>query len=181
MTKTPLKDKIKNISLIVSDVDGVLTDGAIFVGSDGSEFKQFNVEDGSGAAFARLASIPIALISGRNSDSTSIRAKELKIEHCFQGYLDKINPYNQICKIYNINSDNIAYIGDGLIDIPVMLKSGFSIAPQNAHQSVKDISDYITEKSGGEGVLREVVELILKEKNIYNETLEKMKSKIYKT
>lgn len=180
MAKSSLNDKIKNISLIISDVDGVLTDGTIFIGADGTEFKQFNVEDGAGAAFARLASIPIVLISGRKSKSTSIRAKELKIEHCFQGNLDKTTSYKEVCKIYNVDPDNIAYIGDGLIDIPVMSISGFAIAPKNAHQSVKDISDHITEKSGGEGVLREVVELILKEKDIYDQTLEKMKKKIYK-
>ena len=181
MAKISLKNKIKNISLIISDVDGVLTDGTIFIGADGTEFKQFNVEDGSGAAFARLASIPIALISGRESNATSIRAKELKIEYCFQGSLDKTTPYKEVCKIYNVTPNEVAYIGDGLIDIPVMLKSGLAISPQNAHQSVKDISDYITEKSGGEGVLREVVELILKEKDIYNQTLDEMKKKIYKT
>jgi len=181
MTKTPLKDKIKKISLIVSDVDGVLTDGTIFIGADGTEFKQFNVEDGTGVAFARLASIPVALISGRDSQATTIRARELKIEHCFQGSLDKTTPYNQLCKIYNVQPENIAYIGDGLIDIPVMRTSGVAIAPKNAHQPVKDISDYITAKSGGEGVLREVVELILKEKGIYDQMLEKMKKKIYKT
>jgi len=181
MAKISLKDKIKNISLIISDVDGVLTDGTIFIGADGTEFKQFNVEDGAGAAFARLASIPIALISGRESKATSIRAKELKIEHCFQGSLDKTTPYKEVCKIYDVTPDQVAYIGDGLIDIPVMLKSGFAIAPENAHQLVKDISDYITEKSGGQGVLREVVELILKEKDIYDQTLDEMKKKIYKT
>ena len=176
-----LKDKIKKITLIISDVDGVLTDGTIFIGNDGVEFKRFNVEDGTGAAFARLASIPIALISGRKSQATSLRASELKIEHCFQGYLDKISPYSEVCKIYNVKPENIAYIGDGLIDIPVMAKSGFAIAPSNAHQPVKDIADYITEKSGGEGVLREAVELILTQKGIYNQMLKKMEKKIYKS
>ena len=180
MMKKSLKNKIKNISLIISDVDGVLTDGSIFIGSEGTEFMKFNVEDGAGVAFARLASIPIVLISGRKSKATSIRAKELKIEHCFQGSLDKTTAYKEVCKIYNISPENIAYIGDGLIDIPVMLKSGFSVAPPNGHQSVKDISDYITKKSGGEGVLREVIELILKEQGLYNQILEKMKKKIYK-
>ena len=141
MIKKTLKEKIKKITLIISDVDGVLTDGTIFIGTNGTEFKRFNVEDGTGAAFARLASIPIVLISGRKSESTSTRAKELKIEHCFQGSLDKINPYREVCRLYDIKPENIAYIGDGLIDIPVMLKSGFSIAPKNAHQPVKDIAD----------------------------------------
>ena len=180
MIESHLKTKIKNISLIISDVDGVLTDGSIFIGSDGTEFKQFNVEDGAGAAFARLASIPIVLISGRQSNSTTIRAQELKIEHCFQGSLDKTTPYKEVCKIYNVEPRNVAYIGDGLIDIPVMLKSGLAIAPENAHDSVKEVSDYITLKTGGEGVLREVVELILKGQNIYDKTLDRMKQKIYK-
>ena len=175
-----LKNKIKKIKLIISDVDGVLTDGTIFIGDDGTEFKRFNVEDGTGAAFARLASIPIVLISGRDSKATSIRANELKIEHCFQGNLDKIDPYKKVCKIYDVNPEEIAYIGDGLIDIPVMLKSGFSVAPLNAHDPVKDIADYITKKSGGEGVLREVVELILIKQGIYDKMIDKMKKKIYK-
>ena len=119
MAKNLLKNKIKNISLIVSDVDGVLTDGTIFIGADGTEFKRFNVEDGTGAAFARLALMPIVLISGRYSEATSIRAKELKIEHCFQDNLDKTTPYKKVCEIYNVNPENIAYIGDGLIDIAV--------------------------------------------------------------
>ena len=174
-----LKNKIDNISLIVSDVDGVLTDGSIFIGSDGTEFKQFNVEDGAGAAFSRLASIPIVLISGRESKSTTIRARELKIEHCFQGSLDKTTPYKEVCEIYNLAPENIAYIGDGLIDIPVMLKSGLAIAPKNAHASVKEISDYVTQRQGGGGVLQEVVELILKSKGVYDKTLEHMKQKIY--
>ena len=180
MQNIKLKNKIKKISLIISDVDGVLTDGSIFIGSDGSEFKKFNVEDGAGVAFSHLASIPIAIISGRFSNSTSIRAKELKIEHCFQGSLDKTTPYNKLCHIYNIKPENIAYIGDGLIDIPVMLESGIAVAPQNAHPLVKDVSDYITEKSGGEGVLRETVEWILKQQNIYDQILNKMKERIYK-
>ena len=181
MARKKLQDKIKNILLIISDVDGVLTDGTIFIGTDGTEFKKFNVEDGTGVAFAHLASIPVVLISGRESKATSIRAKELNITHCYQGRLDKTSAYKEICDIYNIHPKNIAYIGDGLIDIPVMEKSGLAIAPKNAHQPVLDISDYITDKSGGEGVLREVVELILKNQNIYDSILEKMKKKIYKT
>ena len=97
-----LHKKLSLIEVVILDVDGVLTDGTIFIGSDGTEFKRFNVEDGTGAAFARLVSIPIVLISGRESKSTSIRAKELKIEYCFQGSLDKTTPYKEVCKIYNV-------------------------------------------------------------------------------
>ena len=174
------KSKIEEISLIISDVDGVLTDGSIFVSEDGSEFKQFSVEDGAGAAFARYANIDIALISGRYSGATELRANELKIKHCFQGKLNKIEAYDELCGIYNVTSKNIAYIGDGLIDLPLMEKASFSFAPPNSHDLVKEVADVITVKSGGQGVLREVVEYILNEKNIYNQVLETMRKEIYK-
>ena len=87
-----LKAKLNQVKLIVSDVDGILTDGTMFIG-DGIELKQFTVEDGAGAAFSRLAGIPVALISGRYSKATEIRAKEMKIEHCYQGSLDKLTPF----------------------------------------------------------------------------------------
>ena len=181
MTNNASQKKIKDIKLLVSDVDGVLTDGTIYIGSDGTEFKNFSVEDGAGAAYARMAGLPIALISGRFSLCTLLRSKEMGIKHCYQGNLNKLEAYGELLSMYRLSDKQVAYIGDGLIDIPVMLKSGFSVSPQNAHQSVKDIADYITEKSGGEGVLREVVELILKEQEIYNDVLEKMKKKINKT
>ena len=120
-------------AVVVSKVDGVLTDGSIFTGSDGAEFKKFNVEDGAGAAFARLASIPIVLISGRESKSTTIRACELKIDHCFQGSLDKTTPYKEVCKIYNVVPENIAYIGDGLIDIVTANSNGLNIIYYNSY------------------------------------------------
>ena len=108
-------------------------------------------------------------------------SSSLKIDYCFQGSLDKMTPYKELCNIYDVTPENIAYIGDGLIDIPVMTKSGFAVSPKNAHKLVKDVSDYVSEKSGGEGVLREVVELILEVQGIYEKTLECMKKKIYKT
>ena len=126
MNADELKSIVKEISLIISDVDGVLTDASIYIGGDGTEFKKFSVEDGAGAAFARYASIDIALISGRYSAATELRAKELKIEHCYQGKLNKIEAYNELCDIYNVTPENIAYIGDGIIDLPVIEKSAIS-------------------------------------------------------
>tara|TARA_B100000029_G_scaffold501897_1_gene576225 strand:- start:211 stop:756 length:546 start_codon:yes stop_codon:yes gene_type:complete len=180
MKSDDFKSKIEDVSLIISDVDGVLTDGSIFVSADGSEFKQFSVEDGAGAAFARYANIDIALISGRYSAATELRAEELKIKHCFQGKLNKIEAYDELCAMYKITPKNIAYIGDGLIDLPVMEKSSISFAPPNSHSLVKEVADVITIKSGGQGVLREVVEYILNEKGIYNQILETMRKEIYK-
>ena len=88
--------KIKDIKLLVSDVDGVLTDGTIYIGSDGTEFKNFSVEDGAGAAYARMAALPVALISGRFSLCTLLRSKEMGIEHCYQGKLNKLNSYQSL-------------------------------------------------------------------------------------
>jgi len=167
-------NKIKKIKLVISDVDGVLTDGKILISSDSQESKFFHVEDGTGAALAYYASLPIALISGRNSKSTEIRAKELKIEHCYQGVLNKKFILNKLIKIYSVNYDEVAYIGDSLVDVPVLSIVGFPISLPSAHKSAQDSSIYITKKMGGEGVLLEVVEKILKAQNRFNKVLDLM-------
>ena len=174
-----LNHKLKHIKLIVSDVDGILTDGTIFIG-EGVELKQFTVEDGAGAALARLAGIPVALISGRFSKATEIRAKEMKIEKCYQGSLDKLNPFNEICNHYNVSPFEVAYIGDGLIDIPVMEQVEVSITVPNAHPLVKEFATHETKRSGGEGVLLEAVEWILYAQNRHDDVIDKMRKEIYK-
>ena len=126
------------------------------------------------------AQLPIALISGRYSKATEIRAKEMKIEHCFQGSLDKLTPFYEICKFYNVDFDEVAYIGDGLIDIPVMEKVAIPITVPGAHQLVKEVAVYESEIKGGQGVLREVVEWILKGQNRHSSILEKMRKHTYK-
>ena len=176
-----MKDKIKelclNIKLLVSDVDGVLTDGKIYISCDGTESKAFNVEDGTGVAIAKYANLPIAFLSGRYSKATEIRSKELGISHCIQGFLDKKNKLIELCDELNVTFEEVAYVGDGLVDIPVLDVVGFPISVPNAHPDVKKTSKYITELRGGEGVLSEVVELILKHQNKYYNTLEIMKKK----
>ena len=174
-----LKAKLKQIKLIISDVDGILTDGSMFIG-DGIELKQFTVEDGAGAAFSRLAGIPIALISGRYSKATEIRANEMKIEHCYQGSLDKLTPFAEICKFYKVSPNQVAYIGDGLIDIPVMEKVEISVTVPHSHPLVKEVAVHETKLSGGQGVLREVVEWILNAQDRHKEVLEEMRKNIYK-
>ncbi len=171
---------IQNIKIIISDVDGVLTDGTISLGSDGTEFKRFSVEDGAGAAYARLANIPIALISGRFSLCTSRRASEMGIKHCYQGKLNKLDSYKEILDIYNLSDKEVAYIGDGLIDIPILSKVGFPCTVPDAHEKVLSVADFITTKKGGNGAFREVVELILDKQGIYDKIYDKMHKQIYK-
>ena len=152
---------INKIEMIISDVDGVLTDGAIYKGTGGQEFKKFTVLDGVGVAMAREANLKIALISGRYSPATEYRAKELNIEDVYNGSLNKIPVYEEIKLKYSFDDSQIAYLGDDLIDIPVMKKVALPIAVENASHMVKEISHYVTKASGGQGAFREFVDTIL--------------------
>ncbi len=170
--------KLSKIKILISDVDGILTDGKILV-SDNGESKFFHVEDALATSLLNLAEIPVSFISARVSDATSVRLNELKIKHYFQGYLNKVKALDKIIDIYNLNYEDVLYVGDGFVDIPVMEKVGFSITVPNAHLEVKEQADFITKKSGGTGVLVEIVRYILQSKGIYNETLLKMRNQVY--
>ena len=170
--------KIKDIKLLISDVDGVLTDGTIYIGSDGTEFKNFSVEDGAGAAYARMAGLPLALISGRFSLCTLLRSKEMGIEHCYQGKLNKLDSYQELKEIFNVSDHEIAYIGDDLIDIPVMEKVGLPAAVQNAYPDVKEKAVFVTKTRGGEGAFREFIDWMLMELGTYKKCLEDMQIKL---
>ena len=171
--------KVMCIKLVISDVDGVLTDGAVYKSDNGDEYKKFNVTDGSGIAVARAVDLKIALISGRYSKATEIRAKELRIEDVYNGTLDKIEPYTKLKQKYNLNDDEIAYIGDDIIDLPVMYKVGVPIAVNNAIDLVKNIALYVTNKDGGNGAFREAIDWILTTQDRYEEALQVVKDKIF--
>ena len=177
MLDKKLLNKINNIKVLVTDVDGVLTDGKISISSNGCESKNFCVEDGTGVALSKCAEIDIVFLSGRYSKSTQIRADELEIKHCFQGFLNKMDKIKEICKIYKITLKEIAYIGDGLVDVPVLSNVGFPISVPNANALAIKEAKYITKKNGGDGVLLEVVELILIKKNRYDEVLNILREK----
>jgi 3-deoxy-D-manno-octulosonate 8-phosphate phosphatase (KDO 8-P phosphatase) len=170
--------KLSQIKIVVSDVDGILTDGTISV-SKNQEFKTFHVEDALGTSLLKLADIPISFISARVSEATTARLDELKIKHYFQGYINKVSALDKIIEIYNLDYQDVLYIGDGFVDIPVMEKVGFSISVPNAHLEVKEYADFITKKSGGEGVLVEIAQYLLKSKGIYERVFEKMRNELY--
>ena len=174
-----IKERVAQIKFVISDVDGVLTDGAIYKSDSGDEFKKFNVTDGSGVAVARAVNLKIALISGRYSKATEARAKELRIEDVYNGTLDKIEPYTKLKQKYNLHDNEIAYIGDDIIDLPVMYKVGLPIAVNNAVDLVKDIALYITSKDGGNGAFREAIDWILTTQGRYEEALQVVKNKIF--
>ena len=174
-----LKHKLAQVKLIISDVDGVLTDGAVYKNDGGDEFKKFSVTDGSGMAMARSANLHIALVSGRYSKVTEIRAKELHIKDLYNGILDKIEPYLELKRKYNLTDEEIAFIGDDIIDLPVMRIIGAPIAVENAIDSVKNVAIYTTTKSGGDGALRETIDLILYSQDRYDEILRIVEEKIF--
>ena len=138
-----LNKTAKKVKIIISDVDGVLTDGSIYIGENSTEFKKFNVMDGAGVAFAREAEIKIALLSGRFSHATQSRAEELGLgEDCYQGGLNKLETYEEILKKWDYTDEHVAYIGDDLIDLVVMERVGLPIAVANALHSLQRLPKF---------------------------------------
>ncbi|ODS34487.1 MAG: 3-deoxy-D-manno-octulosonate 8-phosphate phosphatase [Candidatus Scalindua rubra] len=153
---------MKNVKIVIIDVDGVLTDGKIILDSNGNESKTFYVQDGTGITYLHRAGIKTAIISGRKSKVVEHRARELCIEDVYQDVHNKLEVYEKILKKHKINDNEICYIGDDLIDLPILRKVGFSVAVPNAPVEVKESASYITNAPGGYGAIREVAEKILK-------------------
>ena len=168
----------KKIKMLISDVDGVWTDGSFYKGPDSFELKKFSVFDGVGMAMARTADLKIALISGRFSPATESRAKELKIKDVYNGTLNKIPAYEELKKKYELDDSSIAYLGDDWIDIPVMNRVGVPIAVENASLEVKNIAIHITKTSGGNGAFREAVEWIIDQQGRKEEIIEMMQKRL---
>jgi 3-deoxy-D-manno-octulosonate 8-phosphate phosphatase (KDO 8-P phosphatase) len=163
MTKSQsLLPKLRNIKAIFLDVDGVLTDGTVIYGSDGVEMKIFDIKDGFGITNAIYCGIRVGIITGRQSDLVKRRASELGIVDLYQGSIDKVTPFEEIKKTYSLESSEIAYVGDDILDLPVLGKAGFSAAPANAVREVKMKVDYVSKARGGQGAVREIIDLILK-------------------
>lgn len=167
-----------NVKMLISDVDGVLTDGSVFKGANGEEFKQFNVADGAGAAIARIAGLRLALISGRYSEATAVRAAEMKITEVYNGTLNKRIPYEEIKAKHQLEDEEIAYVGDDLIDIPILEIVGVPIAVSNAYDLVKEAAVHVTSKSGGQGAFRESIEWILIQQGRLNDILAALKDEV---
>ena len=171
----------KKIEMIISDIDGVWTDGSIYRGTDDMEFKKFSVFDGVGVAYARAADLKIAIISARYSPATEFRAKELKIDDCYNGGLNKLHAYSDLKKKYSLYDDQIAYLGDDMVDLPVMELVGLPIAVANATPYIMQVAKHTTETKGGEGAFREAVEWIIKKQNRTEEVKEAMIRRVLKS
>ncbi len=166
-----LQEKIKKIRLILMDVDGVLTDESIIYGPFPDEVKIFNVKDGLGIKLAQSAGLIIGIITSRTSEVLKRRTKELGIELVYQGEKNKFNAYQQIKKELFVSDEQIAYIGDDLPDLEILRVVGFSVAVENACEEAKNSVDFITNKSGGKGAVRDVIEMILRTQDKWEQVI----------
>lgn len=155
------KELAKKIKLLIMDVDGTLSDGRFFVMPDGEVLKSFDVKDGTGIIFARLAGIKTAIITGKVSRQVRQRAEELQIDDYYEGVGNKSEPFFELLKKYELQKEEVAYIGDDIGDAEVMGMVGFAAAVGDAHPLIKRISHYIAKRYGGRGAVREFIDFIL--------------------
>jgi len=150
-----------DIRLLICDVDGVLSDGLIYQGNQGEELKAFNVRDGYGIRCLLTSGIEVAIITGRSAKLVEDRCKTLGITHLYQGQSDKLLAFEALLDTLSLTAAQVAYIGDDLIDWPVMARVGLGIAVADAHPLLLPKADYVTHIAGGRGAVREVCDLLL--------------------
>lgn len=157
------KELASQIELLILDVDGVLTDGSLFYDNHGQEYKAFNSRDGHGLRMLQDAGVKVAILTGRKSELVQHRAKNLNIpsELVFQGFRDKRPAFEALLTQTGISTNKIAYVGDDVIDLPVMTQVGLAIAVADAHPFVQEHAHWITSRSGGRGAVRETCEMLL--------------------
>lgn len=169
MLSSDLEERVRRIRLVIVDNDGVLTDGRIVYGDHGDEIKFFDVQDGFGLVMLRRAGFQTVMISARKSAVNIRRAKEMQVTKIYQNAFDKLKVFNQVLKTFKLTPEEICFVGDDLIDIPVLRRVGFAVAVQNAVPEVKKEAHWVTERSGGRGAVREVADLILKSRGQWAE------------
>ncbi len=158
----PVRQKAKSIRMLIMDVDGVLTNGQIVYASDGQELKHFNVRDGFGIRLIQRVGIKTAVITARYSNIVTLRSRELKINEVYQNALKKLPAYEEILKTHQLTDEQVAYMGDDLVDLPILRRVGLAITVADAVPEVIQAVHHVTQSQGGQGAVREVVELILK-------------------
>jgi len=162
MAKRSLLPRLRRIRMILLDVDGVLTDGRIVYGNDGTEYKAFDAHDGYGIERAMKHGLLVGLISGRKSPVVERRAKELGIVDVFQNFMNKVAAMEELKRKYDLSDDRFAYIGDDVFDMPLLERVGFSAAPHDALPEVVRSVHYRANAEGGRGAVREMIDMILK-------------------
>jgi 3-deoxy-D-manno-octulosonate 8-phosphate phosphatase (KDO 8-P phosphatase) len=178
------QDRARRIKIILFDVDGVLTDGTIWIipvpvaGPDGAittkmvEAKGYSAHDGAGVTLARLGGMKLGIITKRISETVALRARDLKLDFVYQGEAFKMRPVREIMAKEGVTLEEIAYVGDDVIDLAVMRKCGFAVATANARAQVKAEAHYVTPNKGGEGAARDAIEFILEAKGVLQQCIE---------
>jgi YrbI family 3-deoxy-D-manno-octulosonate 8-phosphate phosphatase len=163
--------RASRIRLIILDVDGVLTDGSLFFGPRDELFKVFHVRDGHGVKMAQRADIEVAFLSGRRSDPAFLRAKELGVNRYYEGLRDKVPVLEDLCRTLSLTPEEVAAVGDELVDLPLFHRVGLAVAVADAVSEVKAAAHWVTENPGGRGAVREVTDLILKATGAWDDLL----------
>jgi 3-deoxy-D-manno-octulosonate 8-phosphate phosphatase (KDO 8-P phosphatase) len=173
LPENDIEARAKQIRLLLLDVDGVLTDGTLGVTGAGDELKSFFVRDGAAIVWAQQAGIEIGLLSGRTSDATAKRASELRITTVIQGETDKGAAFAQLAAARGLTEDQMAFMGDDLLDLPALLRAGLSAAPADACTDVRNRVHYVTTAPGGRGAVREFIELMLRRRGQWDAVVQR--------
>lgn len=153
------------IKLVLTDIDGVWTDGGMYYNQTGNEWKKFNTSDSWGVWIFRKLNIPIVIMTGEDTEIVKRRAKKLDVDHLYMGVKDKLSKAKELCAIFNCNLQQVAFIGDDLNDYELLSHVGLSAVPSNSPDYLKNGRDYVTKKKGGEGAFREFAEFVFKQIN----------------
>ncbi len=165
-------ERAGKVKLLVLDVDGVLTNGQVWIGADGKEsLKAFDIQDGLGIKLLEKVSIPTAIITGRHSKMVVARCKELGIKYVYMGIENKAVALSEVLKSLNINAADCAVMGDDWPDFQMMKSAGFRVSPAQGHEAIKEIAHFVTARAGGNSAVREVCDFILKAQNRYEKLL----------
>jgi 3-deoxy-D-manno-octulosonate 8-phosphate phosphatase (KDO 8-P phosphatase) len=167
-----IEERAAAIRLILFDVDGVLTDGKLLLHADGSESKQFDIRDGTAIVWAQRLGFTIGFLSARSSPATARRAAQLGVTLLHQGVSSKLETYDQIVNDLRLQSDQVAYMGDDVLDLPVLARAGLSAAPADAAPDVRDRVHWVSCSAGGSGAARELIETVLKAQGKWDEVLQ---------
>jgi 3-deoxy-D-manno-octulosonate 8-phosphate phosphatase (KDO 8-P phosphatase) len=166
-----LQTKASRVRLLLFDVDGVLTDGAVVMHADGSESKGFHIRDGAAIVWAQRAGLTVGLLSARSSGATAHRAAQLAVRIVLQGVPSKLAAYEQILRDARVEDGAVAYMGDDLLDLPVLARVGLSAAPADAAPEVRERVDWVSAAGGGRGAARELIELVLRAQQRWDDVL----------
>lgn len=157
-----MQEKLTRIKMLLLDVDGVLTDGRVIINDSGEETKAFDVRDGHGLKLLQRAGLEIGIITGRSSRVVAHRMSELGIELVYQGVKNKLEPFDEILERFQLSPQQVAYVGDDVVDLPILRRVGFAATVADACPDLFDLVDFVSSRPGGRGAVREICEMLLK-------------------